>query len=95
MKKEALYRAGQIAHMLKTRYDIKNVYLYGSLAKEEYFDSKSDIDLYIENWKEKLNYWRMLNEAESIARPYNISIITDKEILPSFKKNVEKEGITL
>lgn len=92
LKEQATQRAGKIARLLKSKYGVVQVYLYGSLAKNEVFDNHSDIDLFIEGWREENIYWVMFSEAESIARPYNVSIITDKEAFPSIIDTVYREG---
>ncbi|HHV97010.1 MAG TPA: nucleotidyltransferase domain-containing protein [Clostridiaceae bacterium] len=92
---EAFCCAKKVAYFLKENYGVDKVYLYGSLAKGEYFDKLSDIDLYITGWKNEKQYWSMLAEAQSLSRPYPISIVTEREALPSLKQIVEKEGILL
>jgi predicted nucleotidyltransferase len=52
----------------------------------------SDIDLFIEGLFEERSYFKILNEVEEIARPYKVSIVTDKEAADSLKNTVIKEG---
>lgn len=92
MKKEALFRAEKIAQYLKKTYGISNVILYGSLARNQWFDMHSDIDLFIEGLFEERSYFKILNEVEEIARPYKVSIVTDKEAADSLKNTILKEG---
>jgi len=41
---------------------------------------------------EERSYFKILNEVEEIARPYKVSIVTDKEAADSLKNTVIKEG---
>jgi predicted nucleotidyltransferase len=90
--KEALCRAYKVAHLLLDKYKVTQVYLYGSLARDEYFDDYSDIDIYITGWEDEKHYWIMLSEVQHVASPYPISIVTEKEALPTLKETIHKEG---
>jgi predicted nucleotidyltransferase len=92
LKKEAWNRALQIARFLKNKYRIHQVYLYGSLAEDQHFDTHSDIDLFIAGWTENQNYWKMISEVEDLSRPYPVSIVTEKDALPSLLDRVMSEG---
>lgn len=91
-KADALEKARAIARHLKQKYSVKNVYLYGSLAKEGLFDRYSDIDIFIDGWDEKFNYWSMYLEVEQIASPLSVNIVTNNDVLPSLLKTIYKEG---
>lgn len=88
----AMSKAHAIAKLLKEKYGVKKVYLYGSLSREGPFDKLSDIDLFVEGWNEDFNYWKMYLEAESIAIPFPVSIITENEVIPELHGEILKKG---
>lgn len=92
LKELAFKKAVELAKFIKKNYDVKKIYLYGSLARSGKFDFLSDIDIYIEGWDESNNYWRMLSEVECIASPIPLSIVTEKEAFESLKEEIYKEG---
>jgi uncharacterized protein len=95
MRNEALQRAYKIAGLLNEKYGLSGIYLYGSLAFDGRFDMHSDIDIYIADWDDGMNYWSMYNEVEEMARPYRISIATQKDAIVSMKEHVLGKGILL
>jgi len=91
-RNEALYNAMKVCKFLKTKYGVKDVFLYGSLAKDDCFDTHSDIDIYITGWNQEDQFWIMFSQVEAIAAPYPLSIVTEREASPSLKEIVYKEG---
>ncbi|ABY93518.1 nucleotidyltransferase domain-containing protein [Thermoanaerobacter brockii subsp. lactiethylicus] len=92
-RKEAMDRVYKIAKFLKEKYSVKRVILYGSLAREGPFDDLSDIDIFVDGWDDsKFNYWSMFIEVEDIARPYKVSVVTQKDVGQALLKEIAKEG---
>jgi len=92
-KKDALDKAYKIAKFLKEKYNVSKVVLYGSLARGFDFWKFSDIDIFIDDWDDdKFNYWTMFAEIENIARPYKVSIVTQRDATEALLKEIEKEG---
>ncbi|AGB18591.1 DNA polymerase beta domain protein region [Thermoanaerobacterium thermosaccharolyticum] len=92
-KKEAFDRVYKIAKILKEKYFVDKVILYGSLARDDRFDNLSDIDIFIDGWDDsKFNYWTMLIDVENVAKPYKISIVTQKEAYKSLLNEILREG---
>ncbi|ERM91291.1 DNA polymerase subunit beta [Caldanaerobacter subterraneus subsp. yonseiensis KB-1] len=92
-KREALDKAYKIAKFLKEKYNVSKVVLYGSLAREFDFWEFSDIDIFIDGWDDdRFNYWTMFLEIENIARPYKVSIVTQRDTTEALLKEIEKEG---
>jgi len=89
---QALQKAKDVAAMLKERYGVKQVYLYGSLAWGG-FDRHSDIDLYLVGFQG--NYWRAYSEAEDIAAPIEISLACEEDCIYSLKNKVLENGVLL
>ncbi|ADD01976.1 DNA polymerase beta domain protein region [Thermoanaerobacter mathranii subsp. mathranii str. A3] len=92
-KKDALDKAHKIAKFLKEKYNVSKVVLYGSLARGFDFWEFSDIDIFVDDWDDdKFNYWTMFVEIERIARPYKVSIVTQRDVTGALLKEIEKEG---
>lgn len=89
---DARIKAEDIAKMLKENYEVKQVYLYGSLAWGGFAEG-SDIDLFAIGFKG--NYWEMYNRAKRIAFPFMVSIVCEEDALPSLKEDVLKRGLLL
>jgi predicted nucleotidyltransferase len=95
MKAEAIDKAKEIADYLKTRYGVKNIYLFGSLAWRKKFSCHSDIDLYIESFPKEICYWEAVAKSEEIAAPYPVTIIMAETANPEMKEKIEREGLLL
>lgn len=92
MTDQALRKAKGVAAMLKQYYEVKHVYLYGSLAWGG-FSANSDIDLMITGFKG--NYWRACSEAEAIAAPIEISLACEENCVVSLRNKVLQRGVEL
>ncbi|MGQ9533511.1 MAG: nucleotidyltransferase family protein [Desulfotomaculales bacterium] len=84
--------AGKIARLLKRKYGVGGVFLYGSLARGG-FAEHSDIDLLVTGFRG--SYWEMLLEAERLARPFRVSIVCEEDASPSLRQEVAREGVPL
>ena len=91
-KQKALKAAKDIANMLKDKYGVSNVVLYGSLVNGR-FDDYSDIDLYVEGLGE--GYFTALHEAQMIAGDIEVSIACSTDVLESLRKNIQLTGVKL
>ncbi|QGP93656.1 hypothetical protein MGLY_30760 [Neomoorella glycerini] len=94
-RQEALIKARLAASWLKEKYQVKKVYLYGSLAWSEYFTPYSDIDLLVEGFTPKELYWRMWSEVEAITAPFPPSIVLAEDAVPGLLIEVQKRGLEL
>lgn len=92
LMQNALITAQKAAAFLRVKYNVNHIYLYGSLSRYECFDSLSDIDIFIEGWNRDHDFWKMLGEAEFLAKPFHISIVTHEEASSSLINEVYKEG---
>lgn len=95
MKAEAISKAKEIADYLKTKYDVKNIYLFGSLAWRKKFTCHSDIDLYIESFPKEKCYWEAVAKSEEIAAPYPVTIVMAENANPGMKDKIVREGLLL
>jgi predicted nucleotidyltransferase len=91
-KQKALKAAKEIAAMLKEKYGVANVALYGSLVNGK-FDDYSDIDLYVENLDE--DYFAALHEAQMIAGDIEVSLACGTDVVDSLYENIQQNGVKL
>ncbi len=95
MRDEAISKAEKIAFFLKTSYDVRNVYLFGSLAWRNKFTSHSDIDIYIDGFPKDKDYWEAFVKSEEIAMPFPVTIVLAETANSEMKQKIEEEGILL
>lgn len=89
---DALRKALLIAGILKGRYGVRKVYLYGSLAWGG-FREGSDIDIFIEGFEGQ--YWRMYADMQRLASPFDVSIVLAEDASQSLRDTVAKSGVIL
>lgn len=91
-KKAAQESVKKIADFLKKDYQVKKVYLYGSLASGE-FTLTSDIDLFIVGFSG--NYWRALSTAQAIAGTIEVSLACEEDCYPELLQEVYAKGVEI
>lgn len=92
LQKKAFEKAKDVSSLLKQKYEVKKVWVYGSVVQGG-FHKRSDIDILIDNHTG--SFWEMYVEAEKNASPFPISIITEGEAFPSLIESVKREGVEL
>jgi len=92
LREKAFLKAIAAAGHLKKKYKASAVYLYGSLAWGRHFSERSDIDLLVEGFPPKMNYWRMLVELEEITSPLEINVVLSEDAAPGLREKARKEG---
>lgn len=95
MRDEAISKAEKIATFLKTSYNVKNVYLFGSLVWRNRFTAHSDIDIYLVGFPKDRDYWEALAKSEEIAMPFPVTIVMEENASPEMKQKIEEEGLLL
>jgi predicted nucleotidyltransferase len=93
LEEQARKKAREIAAVLKEKYGVSKVYLYGSLAWGG-FTEGSDIDLLITGYQGH-DFWKMYVEAERTGAPFEISLVCEEDAHPSLRKAVIERGILL
>ena len=88
----ALQKAEEISTMLRMKYGVKQIYLYGSLAWGG-FDNHSDIDLFMIGFTG--NYWQAFSDAEAIGMPIEVSLACEEDCQDSLKNKVLAKGVLL
>ncbi len=92
LKEETLKVASQVAKVLKEKYMVDKVFLFGSFAREDY-DENSDIDLYITGLNTDISDIYKVIEEISEGKP--IRIVTDQDQVPWIEEVVGREGVEL
>lgn len=92
LRQEAMERAKRVAALLRSKFGVSRVVLYGSLA-EGGFDARSDIDLMIFGFSGP--FWRMYSDAGSLADPFPLSIVCREDAAQSLVEHVDRRGVTI
>ncbi|PLV56769.1 nucleotidyltransferase family protein [Thermotoga sp. SG1] len=97
LAQRALEEAKKVTSVLREKYGVKRVVLFGSLAKylrgAEEFTERSDIDLAVEGLPKEA-YFRVLSEINRLSE-FEIDLI-DLEGCPAFLRNlIEREGMEI
>ncbi len=100
LEKRSLHSKAQrtaikLGQWLKDEWNVKEVFLFGSLAWSEHYDHLSDIDLFVVGFEYEADYYRMLAKAMDVAHPIPINIVLEEDALQSLKDRVKEEGIRL
>ncbi|MFH1146291.1 MAG: nucleotidyltransferase domain-containing protein [Pseudomonadota bacterium] len=96
-KSTARYRrawdlARQAAMVLREQFGVKRVMAFGSLAKEELFHSRSDIDLAVWGMDEK-EYYRAVAHLLTLDQDFSMDLIAVEDAPVSLRERIENEGI--
>lgn len=82
------------ADLLKSRFRVRRVILFGSLARTESFYAKSDVDLAVEGLSGD-DYWEAWRMMEEIIADRPVDLIDVETVTPSVLKAIERYGIEL
>lgn len=85
-------RAG--AEILKTNYGAKEVFLFGSLARNEPFTEHSDVDLAATGLDER-RYFKIVAELLYIDTAIDVDLVMMESASESLKTQIREEGIAL
>ncbi|TFG24634.1 MAG: nucleotidyltransferase domain-containing protein [Promethearchaeota archaeon] len=97
LKREQLLKelAKKCSVLLKQKFNVKKVYLIGSLAREHRIHENSDIDLVVVGLSDK-EYFSALRELyRLIPAGINIDLITGEDASKSMKNIIEKIGVLI
>ncbi len=93
-RERLLNRVRQLALELKTRYKVKRVILFGSLANTDWFTPGSDVDLAVEGLSSD-HYWPAWRLAEEIVRSRLVDFIELETAKPSLQQALLRDGMEL
>ena len=81
--------------VLKKKYNVKEVYLIGSLISNHKIHEESDIDLVVLGLSDQY-YFSALNDLyRLLPKELNIDLITKETASESMKRIIEKEGVLI
>ena len=93
-KENAIKLANQLAAILKKDYNAKQVVLFGSLARDDVFDSRSDVDLAVWGLEDSI-YYRVLSRLMDINPEIKIDLVMVENASRNIIKTIEEEGKVL
>ena len=94
LREHAWEAARKAARILKERYGVDRVRVFGSLVHEEMLHSGSDIDLAVEGLK-PMDYWEALASVMFLDDRLPIEVVDRAACRPEIWSVVEREGIDL
>jgi predicted nucleotidyltransferase len=84
--------ARKAAQLLRDRYDVSRVRVFGSLVHEGRFHPSSDIDLAVEGLK-PADYWEALTSVMFLDDQISVGMVDRATCRPGIWSVVEEEGI--
>ncbi len=94
IKALAFQKARAISEMLRARYGVKKVILFGSIVEGDYLHKGTDIDLLVEGLNPE-DFLKAGAEAMKLASPFDVDMIPMEKADRLIKERAEKEGISL
>lgn len=84
----------EAAEMLKARFSVRRVVLFGSLAHTVWFIPDSDVDLAVEGLAPR-DYWLAWRAVEEIIRDRPVDLIEIETASEPLRQAIERYGIQL
>jgi predicted nucleotidyltransferase len=91
---QVLARVKTAAELLRKRFKVENVILFGSLTNPEWFSSHSDVDLAVVGLADA-DYWTAWRSVEEVISDRDIDLVTLEHASESLKQVISEEGILL
>ncbi len=89
-----LTRAGQAAALLKARFGVRRVILFGSLAHAAWFTPATDIDLAVEGLRHE-DYWQAWRAVEEAFPDRPVDLITLETASEPLRSAIARQGVEL
>ena len=86
--------AGQAAQLLRERYGVSRVRIFGSLLHPNHFHAGSDIDLAVEGLTVR-DYWDALADVLFLDDEVVVDLVDPDTCPPAVWEAVEREGVDL
>jgi predicted nucleotidyltransferase len=87
-------RARHSAADLKTRFGVRRVVLFGSLAHSGWFAADSDVDVAVEGLR-PTDYWDAWRLLEDTIREREVDLIEIELASESLRRSIERHGVEL
>ena len=84
----------QAADLLKSRFGLRRVVLFGSLADDVWFRADSDVDLAVEGLSAE-DYWDAWRLVEDVIRERPVDLIEIERAGKALRQVIERYGIEL
>jgi predicted nucleotidyltransferase len=93
-REQAWVVARRAARLLKEEYGARRVMLFGSLARDNPFHPRSDVDLIVWGLDEKL-YYRVVSRLLDLDPTIEVDLVRAEEAPPALLQAVNQEGVPL
>ncbi len=93
-REQLLVRIQKAADEIKSRFRVRRIGLFGSLAHEGWFSSASDVDLAVEGLRGD-DYWEAWRIAEDIIEDRLVDLIEIETSEHSLQRAIERYGVEL
>jgi predicted nucleotidyltransferase len=80
------------AALLKSRYGVRRVLLFGSLAHAAWFTADSDVDLAVEGLA-GADYWKAWRAVEEVLAGQSVDLIEVEAVGQSLRRAIERHGV--
>lgn len=80
MKKEGLNKAVKIADLLRKKYGVTKVYLFGSMLEGREIWWRSDINIMAEGFVDNERYWEMYTNCIDLGCPIDVDVVLKEEL---------------
>jgi predicted nucleotidyltransferase len=74
IRTDAIAKGEKVAELLKRKYGVRRVILFGSICQKAYIHRRSDIDLMVEGLKSD-DFLRAGFDAWVLSKPFDVDII--------------------
>jgi predicted nucleotidyltransferase len=93
-RQELMRRVREVASVLKTRFGVRRVVLFGSLAHAAWLRSAADVDLAVSGLAAE-DYWQAWQVAEEIIADHSVDLIDLETARKSLRQAIDRHGIDL
>jgi predicted nucleotidyltransferase len=93
-KGQILSRVHHVAAALRSRFGVKKVILFGSIAHEAWFREDSDLDLAVEGLGAE-DYWEAWAMVEDMIPERPVDFIDIESATDSMKRTISRHGVVL
>lgn len=95
-RSEELHRIAALsADHLARHFDIKRIYLFGSLAKDTFIHSRSDIDLAVEGLASHLYFKALSALWDGLPSGVELDLVPIEDAHDTLKRQIQTQGILL
>jgi predicted nucleotidyltransferase len=93
-REELIQRARQAAEMLRQKYNVRRVVLFGSLVHEAWFHEKTDVDMAVEGG-EGFDYFAAWGDVEKLFPDRKLDFIDWDMATDSLRNAINRKGLEL